>query len=106
MTQKVWLKKGLNINLRGRADKVYANTPSSRVYCIKPINFYSLKPKLTVQVGDQVNAGTSLFCDKRIFFTIMNSHEDLFLDSIKNASIQKNILKRRKHLTTHVPLGW
>jgi len=37
---------------------------------------------------------TSLYCDKRIFFKIMNSSEDIMMENIKDASSQKNILKR------------
>jgi len=43
---------------------------------------------------------TSLYCDKRIFFKIMNASNDVMIDSIKHCSIQKNIL--RKYHNYHI----
>lgn len=38
---------------------------------------------------------TSLFCDKRIFHSIMNAPKDIMIDNIKNVTTQKNILIRK-----------
>jgi len=46
---------------------------------------------------------TSLFCDKRIFWKVMNSSHDIMLDNIKNASTQKNILKRKFDIEFETP---
>ena len=43
---------------------------------------------------------TSLFCDKRIFFKVMNASRDIMLDNIKYCLIQKNIL--RKYHNYHI----
>ena len=64
MSKDIKLKKGLNINLSGEADKVYANVPSSNLYVVKPTDFHGLTPKLVVKEGDQVMSGTTLFFDK------------------------------------------
>ena len=72
MSKDISLKKGLNINLKGVADKVYATILRSEKYVIKPTDFHSLTPKLVVKIGDKVNAGSVLFFDKyneRIKFT-------------------------------------
>lgn len=37
---------------------------------------------------------TSLYCDKEIYFKIMNASKNIMLDNIKNAGSQKNILKK------------
>jgi Na+-transporting NADH:ubiquinone oxidoreductase subunit A len=64
MSKKIRLKKGLNINLIGEADKVYASVKSTDNYVVKPTDFHALTPKLAVKVGDRVKAGTTLFFDK------------------------------------------
>ena len=46
---------------------------------------------------------TSLFCDKRIFWKVMNASTDIMLDNIKNATTQKNILKRKFDIEFETP---
>ena len=50
------LKKGLNINLLGEADKVYSSIKSHKSFAIKPTDFHNLTPKLSVKIGDKVLA--------------------------------------------------
>jgi len=67
MSKEIRLKKGLNINLFGDADKVYAPIKPgdiSNKYVLKPTDFHALTPKLTVKEGDDVEAGSPLFFDK------------------------------------------
>ena len=64
MSKDIKLKKGLNINLSGEADKVYANVPTSKLYVVKPTDFHGLTPKLVVKEGDKVMSGSTLFFDK------------------------------------------
>ncbi len=64
MSKDIRLKKGLNINLKGEADKVYASIPQSDLFSLKPSDFHGLTPKLTVKVGDKVKAGSCIFFDK------------------------------------------
>ena len=64
MSKEIRLKKGLNINLLGEADKVYASVKPTERYVVKPTDFHELTPKLAVKVGDKVKAGTTLFFDK------------------------------------------
>lgn len=63
MSKHVKISKGLDIKLKGVADKVYG-TFSSETYALKPTDFPGLTPKLTVKVGDEVKAGTPIFYDK------------------------------------------
>ena len=58
------IRKGLNISLKGKAEKVLSKIPISSDYAVKPIDFQGLTPKLTVNEGDQVLAGSPLFADK------------------------------------------
>lgn len=64
MSKDIRIKKGVSIKLTGTADRVYANIPASEYYVVKPSDFTGLTPKLTVKVGDKVQAGSSLFFDK------------------------------------------
>ncbi len=71
MTNKIKLKKGLNIRILGEANKTFVGDISSDMYGLRPTDFPGLTPKLDVQVGDTVKAGTPLFHSKNcpdIFF--------------------------------------
>lgn len=63
MSKHVKISKGLDIKLKGAADKVFG-TFSSDTYAIKPIDFPGLTPKLTVKVGHTVKAGQPVWYDK------------------------------------------
>jgi Na+-transporting NADH:ubiquinone oxidoreductase subunit A len=72
MSKDVKIRKGVNIKLKGVAEKLYADVASVSDVVIKPSDFPGLTPKLSVKVGDQVKAGSSLFYNKendRIMFT-------------------------------------
>jgi Na+-transporting NADH:ubiquinone oxidoreductase subunit A len=63
MSDTIKIKKGLDIQLVGEAEKNIAAI-SSRTYASKPINFIGVFPKVLVQEGDEVKAGTALYYDK------------------------------------------
>jgi Na+-transporting NADH:ubiquinone oxidoreductase subunit A len=64
MSGIIKIKKGLNINLIGAADKTISSLPLPDTFAIKPPDFTGVIPKLLVKEGDEVLAGTSLFYDK------------------------------------------
>jgi len=64
MAESVKIRKGLNIKLKGEAEKVYVDVPVSDTVAIKPPDFTGVRVKLLCKVGDEVKAGTALFCDK------------------------------------------
>jgi len=64
MSKSVRIRRGLNINLLGDADKVYASVKNHNIYALKPTDFHGLTPKLTVKVGDNILAGSVVFYDK------------------------------------------
>ncbi|MEE2953981.1 MAG: Na(+)-translocating NADH-quinone reductase subunit A [Bacteroidota bacterium] len=64
MGREVRLKKGLDINLTGEAEKVYASIKPIRRFSLKPTDFHSLTPKLVIKEGDFIKAGSPLFFDK------------------------------------------
>ena len=73
MSKTIKLKQGFNINLAGKAQKNIVEGVQPETFAIKPPNFMGLeRPKLLVNEGDSVKAGTPLFFDKKkeeIMFT-------------------------------------
>ncbi len=64
MSDKIIIKKGLDIPLKGKAAQVLVEMPRSDIYTIKPTDFHGIIPKLKVRVGDRVKAGDILFFSK------------------------------------------
>ncbi|HNY08983.1 MAG TPA: Na(+)-translocating NADH-quinone reductase subunit A [Tenuifilaceae bacterium] len=64
MSTIVKVRRGLNIPMEGRAENVLVRKNMSETYGVKPLDFPGLLPKLEVQEGDVVRAGTPLFYDK------------------------------------------
>jgi len=64
MSQDIRIKKGLDIKLKGEAEKVTENANSSSVYTLKPEDFHSIIPKLSVKIGSKVKAGEAVFYNK------------------------------------------
>ena len=66
MPEKINIRKGLNINLAGKAENVFGKASTSDLYALKPGDFHGLVPKLEVREGTPVKAGTTLFVDKNL----------------------------------------
>jgi Na+-transporting NADH:ubiquinone oxidoreductase subunit A len=65
MSKTVKLKKGFDIKLVGKAEKQLADFQSAKTFAIKPTDFVGMqRPKVTVNEGDTVKAGTPLLFDK------------------------------------------
>ncbi len=65
------IKKGLDINLIGEAEKTITDLKNEQ-FAVKPTDFIGVFPKLLIKEGDAVKAGTPLFFDKQrenILFT-------------------------------------
>ena len=61
MSHTIKLKKGFDINLAGKADKKIATCDQPETFALKPTDFLGIeRPKLMVEVGDTVKAGTPL----------------------------------------------
>ncbi|CAN5396131.1 Na(+)-translocating NADH-quinone reductase subunit A [soil metagenome] len=66
MSKIIKLKKGFDIKLVGQAEKKLANTPQPETFALKPTDFIGIKrPKVLVNVGDNVKAGTPILIDKK-----------------------------------------
>lgn len=57
------IKKGLDIQLIGEADKIISDLHAEN-YALKPTDFIGVFPKLYVKEGDKVKAGSPVFFDK------------------------------------------
>ncbi|MCG6186461.1 Na(+)-translocating NADH-quinone reductase subunit A [Maribellus maritimus] len=64
MSEVIKLRKGLNIKLKGSAEKVLETLPVPATVALKPTDFPGLTPKLSVKADNEVKAGDALFYDK------------------------------------------
>lgn len=64
MSEIIKIKRGVDIKMVGRAEKAYAEIPSSETYAIKPPDFRGVRFKLSVKEGDEVKAGTPILYNK------------------------------------------
>ena len=64
MSKDVKIRKGVNIKLKGSAEKLYADNISSSDVVLKPTDFPGLMPKMAVKVGAKVKAGSVIFYNK------------------------------------------
>ncbi|MBO5538929.1 MAG: Na(+)-translocating NADH-quinone reductase subunit A [Prevotella sp.] len=64
MTSVIKLRKGLDINLKGRAAEQKVRLAQSEEYALVPAAFVGMTPKVVVREGDSVKAGDALFVDK------------------------------------------
>lgn len=65
MSKTIKLKKGFDINLAGKAEKKISDAKNPETFAIKPTDFPNItRPKLLVEEGDKVKAGTPVLYDK------------------------------------------
>ncbi len=64
MPEVIKLKKGLNIRLKGEADKILSPPVKAVRYAVRPVDFHGLTPRLLVRAGDSVKAGSPVVEDK------------------------------------------
>lgn len=61
MTRVITLRRGLDINLAGRAEKTIVALKPDGTFALRPDSFEGIKPKVLVKEGDKVKAGEALF---------------------------------------------
>ncbi|GGG41251.1 Na(+)-translocating NADH-quinone reductase subunit A [Bizionia arctica] len=64
MSNDIKIKKGLDIKLKGEAEKSTENAIISNYCTLRPEDFHGVNPKLLVKVGAKVKAGEAVFYDK------------------------------------------
>lgn len=95
MANVIKLRKGLNLNLVGKAKEELVNVKSSETYGLVPDDFHGLTPKVVVKEGETVKAGDALFIDK-------NNPEIKFVSPVSGTVTGVNRGERRKVLSVTV----
>ena len=65
MPEVIKLRKGLDIKLKGSAEKELVAVKASQAYALVPDDFAGITPKVVVAEGQHVKAGEALFVDKK-----------------------------------------
>ncbi|MBQ7443551.1 MAG: Na(+)-translocating NADH-quinone reductase subunit A [Bacteroidaceae bacterium] len=65
MANVIKLRKGLDVNLKGKASLETMQTKVEGQYALVPDDFGGMKPKVVVKEGDSVKVGDALFVDKQ-----------------------------------------
>ena len=95
MTNVIKIKKGLDINLKGKASEVLLNGGSSATYALVPDSYNGIMPKVVAKVGNKVKAGSVLFVDK-------NRPEIKFVSPVSGEVAAVNRGEKRKVLSVVV----
>lgn len=66
MAQLIKTKRGLDIQIGGKAENTISGLKISEVVAVIPDHYHGITPKVVVKEGDVVNAGTPLFYNKAI----------------------------------------
>ncbi|XLS28369.1 Na(+)-translocating NADH-quinone reductase subunit A [Flavobacteriaceae bacterium M23B6Z8] len=64
MSNDIRIKRGLNLKLKGVAEKTVSEAPKSKFFAIKPTDFHQVTPKMVLKEGAVVEAGDVLFFSK------------------------------------------
>ena len=65
MANVIKLRKGLDINLQGKAEEKKIQLKSNGKFALVPDDFEGVTPKVVVKEGDKVKAGDALFVNKQ-----------------------------------------
>ena len=85
------IKKGLNINLKGKPQEIKKHTIKSQEYTLFPDDFPGFVPKLSAKQGDLVRVGTPVMFDK-------NNSELKIVSPVSGEIIAVNRGEKRKLL--------
>ena len=64
MSNDIKIRKGLDIKLKGEAEKLVSDAPRSKNFAIKPTDFHGVMPKMIIKEGESVKAGDIIFYSK------------------------------------------
>ena len=95
MANVIKLRKGLDVNLKGKATKELFQVNNSGIFALMPDDFTGMKPKVVVKEGDIVKAGDALFVDK-------NNPEVKFVSPVSGKIVAVVRGERRKVLSVQV----
>lgn len=96
MSKVINLKRGLNIRLKGDAEKIFGTLIEADKVALKPTDFPGLSPKILVKAGQEVKAGEPIFFDKNnpeILFTAPTSGEVLAINRGERRKVLEIVIK-------------
>lgn len=95
MANVIKLRKGLDINLKGKAAQEIIDVKQPDIYALIPENFYGITPKVVVKEQEYVMAGGPLFVDK-------NNPEIKFVSPVSGVVTSIERGERRKIMSISV----
>lgn len=95
MTNTIKLRKGLDINLKGKPISRLFEFREPNVYALVPDDFVGITPKVVIKEGEKVKAGSALFIDK-------NHPEVKFVSPVSGTVLGVDRGERRKVLSIRV----
>lgn len=95
MSKVINIKKGYDIKIQGNAEKKISKLQFSQLIALKPSDFPSVIPKLSVEVGQEVLAGQALFTNK-------NDERILFASPVSGEVVEIERGEKRKILSIKV----
>lgn len=95
MANVIKIKKGLDIKLAGEAPKVDISAHMGSTFGVVPDHFHGFKPRLCVQVGDKVLAGSPVLQDK--------NHPEIFLTAPVSGEVV-NVVRGEKRKILYVEI--
>ena len=95
MANVIKLRKGLDVNLKGKSTKELFQVNNSGIFALMPDDFTGMKPKVVVKEGDIVKVGDALFVDK-------NNPEVKFVSPVSGKIVAVVRGERRKVLSVQV----
>ncbi len=64
MSKPIKVRRGLNIPLKGEAEKQRIEFETGTQFALKPTDFHGIRPKVVAKPGTKVKVGTSVYFDK------------------------------------------
>lgn len=95
MSKDIKIKKGLDINLVGAAEKTTSKAVLSNTYAIILDDFHGITPKMMLKEGGEVKAGEPLFYNK-------NLEDMLFVSPVSGELVEIERGARRRILTLKI----
>ncbi|PNQ75282.1 NADH:ubiquinone reductase (Na(+)-transporting) subunit A [Hanstruepera neustonica] len=95
MSNDIKIKKGLDIKLKGAAEKATENAIISNTCTIRPEDFHGVTPKLIAKVGAKLKAGETIFYNKDV--------EDMkFVSPVSGEVVEVNRGERRRIMSIKI----
>jgi len=95
MSKDILIKKGLDIKLKGQAEKVLERATLINFYTLRPEDFHGLTPKLTLKVGSTVKACEPVFYDK-------NNESIQFVSPVSGEILEINRGEKRRVVSVKI----